>query len=62
MTVCTLDLFFLVNLDSFDFIPGDDVCDALFVDVNTLSIDAIGLDSIKKAVSRFKDIFTETGL
>ena len=62
MTVCTLDLFFLVNLDSFNLSPGDDVCDALFVDVNTLSIDAIGLDSIKKAVSRFKNIFTETGL
>ena len=62
MTVCTLDLFFLVTLDSFNLSPGDDVCDALFVDVNTLSIDAIGLDSIKKAVSRFKDIFTETGL
>ncbi|MBP6611579.1 MAG: NUDIX domain-containing protein [Paludibacter sp.] len=53
-TVHTLDLFFLVEVDTLTTIRcADDVSEARFIPFNQIDINTIGLQSVKKAVSKF---------
>jgi mutator protein MutT len=56
--VRTLDLFFLLEIDDFSVIKcKDDVSDYVFLPLNEIDIDKIGLKSIKIAVEKFKNDF-----
>lgn len=55
--VFTLDLFFLVELDSYDLHPDDDVSSVEFVDLNLLDISSVGLKSIVRALEEYKRLF-----
>ena len=55
-TVFTLDLFYLVTFDSDEFRPHDDVASVEFVDLKTLDINEVGLNSIKTAVLKVMEL------
>lgn len=51
MIVHTLDLLFTAKVDGFDALKADDdVSEAFFMPLNTISPDDFGLDSIKKGI------------
>jgi len=54
MVIHTLDLLFSANVASFDTLKADDdVSEAFFLPLNTISPDDFGLDSIKKGIIAF---------
>jgi len=55
LTIPTLDLFFVCELESIEHLkPSDDVEDCFFVPLNELNSELFGLQSVKKAVETFK--------
>lgn len=54
MTINTLDLLFRCEVEDFrNLEAGDDVAEAFFMPVNTISPDKFGLNSIKKGIIAF---------
>jgi mutator protein MutT len=54
MVINTLDMFFICEVENFNNMrPDDDVSEAFFMSVNTISPDDFGLNSIKRGIIAF---------
>ncbi len=60
-TIPTIDIFFEVTIEDFRVLkPADDVAGLQFIPVRELKHELFGLNSIKKAIKRFRSISSDT--